>query len=298
MVDDPGGAEPTASSLLAEAVIRLHQAGVREAAFDAELLLRHLTGWDRAAVLTRGGERLGAGAVAEYRALVAQRARRRPLQHLTGRQAFWRHEFEVTPDVLIPRPETELLVEAALEALAGIPEPLVVDVGTGSGCIALSLAAERPDAVVHAVDISPAALDVVARNAERLGLAGRVTCHAGDLLAPVMALAGSVHVVVSNPPYVADEERASLEPEVRDHEPPAALFAAGGWRALYRRLAGEAATVLAPGGHLMAEVGQGMSAEVEALWAGQRLEVVGVRADLQGIPRVVVGRRPRATVRS
>jgi release factor glutamine methyltransferase len=226
-----------------------------------------------------------------FLSLTEERARRRPLQHLTGTQAFWRHEFLVTPDVLIPRPETELLVEAALEALQDVPSPLVVDVGTGSGCIALSLAAERRDAAVHAVDVSEAALAVARRNARRLGLEDHVLFHLGDILGSVRSLAGRVHLVVSNPPYVDASEAASLAPEVRDHEPALALFAPGDRYSVIRRLAPAAAAALRPDGFLILEVGLGMADEVRGICEASRLAVSQVRNDLQGIPRAIVARR-------
>src|SRR5438552_6870599 len=175
----------TVSALLDEAAAPLSAAGIATARLDAELLLRHVLGWDRASLIAREGEAVPPAAAALFRSAIGERARRRPLQHLTGVQAFWRHEFLVTPDTLIPRPDTEILVEAALGLLKDAVRPLIVDVGTGSGCIALSLAAARPDAEVHAVDVSRAALDVARGNATRLRLAGRVAFHEGDLLSPI-----------------------------------------------------------------------------------------------------------------
>ncbi len=240
--------------------------------------------------MSRTRETIAPETLSQYRDLVRERARRRPLQHLTGIQAFWRHEFLVTSDVLIPRPETELLVEAGLELLRGLSGPVVVDVGTGSGCIALSLAAERPDAVVHAVDLSTAALVVARENARRLGLLDRVVFHEGDLLEPVPSLAGTVSLVVSNPPYVDAGEASSLAPEVRDHEPAGALFPPGDRYSIYRRLAPAAAAALAPAGSLILEVGLGMADEVSRICESAGLAVGRVLPDLQGIPRVVVAR--------
>ena len=251
-----------------------------------------MLGWDRASLIAREGEAVPPAAAALFRSAIGERARRRPLQHLTGVQAFWRHEFLVTPDTLIPRPDTEILVEAALGLLKDAVRPLIVDVGTGSGCIALSLAAARPDAEVHAVDVSRAALDVARGNATRLRLAGRVAFHEGDLLSPIGSRAGRVDLVVSNPPYVSAEEWRGLEPEVRDHEPRLALVPAEGAPALYRRLLAAAGRVLRPGGSIAVEVGQGQSDEVARLAGAAGLEVGAVVADLQGIPRVVVARRP------
>ena len=280
----------TAAALLREAEQALRGAGIDSAGWDAERLLRHVLQWDRAAVLTRSAEKVAPDAQARLRDLVARRARRIPLQQLVGTQAFWRHEFLVTPDVLVPRPETELLVETALARLRGSERPVLVDVGTGSGCIALSLALERPDAEVHATEISGVALAVARENARRLGAASRVAFHEGDLLAPVSALAGRIALVVSNPPYVAEAERDALAPEVRDHEPALALFAGNDGLAVYRRLLPAAAAVLRPGGLLALEIGLGQADAVTRLCREAGLAVETVAADLQGIARVVVAR--------
>jgi len=276
---------------LEAAAARLTKAGVTEPALDAELLLRHVTGWDRATLLAETKAELGEPAAARYLALVDERARRRPLQHLTGVQAFWRHEFRVTPDVLIPRPETEVLVEAALGLLRSTSDPHVVDVGTGSGCIALSLAKELPNAEIHATEISLAALAVAEDNARRLGLADRVWFHLGDLLAPVPDLAGRLDMVVSNPPYVDPAEKGSLAPEVRDHEPALALFPAGDAYSVYRRLAPQAMRFLRPGGRLVLEVGQEMSRGVGEICREAGLTIERVIPDLQSIPRALVACR-------
>jgi release factor glutamine methyltransferase len=187
-----------------------------------------------------------------------------------------------------------LLVETGLEWLRGAPAPTVVDVGTGSGCIALSLAAERPDAVVHAVDVSARALVVARENARRLGLLDRVIFHEGDLLDPVRSLLGSVSLVVSNPPYVDESEASSLLPEVREHEPARALFPPRERYSVYRRLAPAAALALAPGGGLIVEVGFGMAAEVGRICESAGLPVSRVLPDLQGIPRALVAARTEA----
>jgi release factor glutamine methyltransferase len=278
---------------LAEAAARLAAAGVADADArrDAERLLRHVLGWDRATLVARGRDPISDAHREAFGALVAERERRRPLQHLVGTQAFWRHEFLVTPDVLIPRPETELLVEHGLGAIADVQAPVIVDVGTGSGCIALSLAAERPDAEVHATDVSPPALTVARRNAERLGLAGRVRFHRGDLLEPVAALAGRVALVVSNPPYVEAGEVPSLAPEVRDHDPRIALTPDEGPPSLYRRLFAQAAPLVATRGVVIVEIGAGQAGWVRATAEAAGLQVLRIVPDLQGIPRAVVSSR-------
>jgi release factor glutamine methyltransferase len=284
--------EQTVADALDKAAARLEGAGIESARLDAELLLRHVLGWDRADLVARGREAVPTGASDLFRAAIEQRALRRPLQHLTGVQAFWRHQFLVTPDVLIPRPETELLVELALESLRDVPSPVIVDVGTGSGCIALSLAHERPDAEVHAVDLSQAALRVARGNAARLGLADRVRFHHGDLLEPVRRLSGKVDLVASNPPYVPREEWAHLAPEVRDHDPRMALVPAEGVSALYARLVDMAAAIVRPGGWVLVELGAAAAGTIMETLARAGLVGVEVRPDLQGLPRLGRGRRP------
>jgi release factor glutamine methyltransferase len=278
----------TIAEALERAAEVLRGAGVPAPELDAERLLRHLLGWDRAKVLAERGASLEDAAALRLEALVRERAQRRPLQHLLGTQAFWRHEFLVGPEVLIPRPETELLVEEALRFLAGRERPVVVDVGTGSGCIALSLAAEREDVEVHAADASPEALEVARRNAERLALADRVSFHEGDLLDPLAALRGRVDLVLSNPPYVDPGSRPGLAPEVRDHEPALALFPQGDVYSFYRRLSAAAPRLLREGGGLVVEIGLGMEAEVVRILEEAGLTVTAVLPDLQGIPRAVL----------
>ncbi len=280
-----------AAALVKDAAATLAAAGVPAPEWDAERLLRHVLGWDRAALVASPAAGVPAEAEARFRALVARRAARVPLQHLLGSQAFWKHEFQVTPDVLIPRPETELLVETSLELLRDIERPLIVDVGTGSGCIALSLAFERPDAEVHAIDISAPALAVAVENARRLGLESRVAFHHGDLLEPVAHLAGRIDLIVSNPPYVDPGGLESLAPEVRDHEPTVALFPPGDPLSVYRRLASASASCLGPGGWLVVELGHGQAASVEALCRDDGLVPTGLCRDLAGIPRTLTVRR-------
>jgi release factor glutamine methyltransferase len=282
----------TVAELVAEGARALRNEGVPAPEWDAELLLRHVLGWDRASLLASPAAPVGEGLEREFRGLVARRARRVPLQQLIGFQAFWKHEFRVTRDVLIPRAETELLVEAALELLEGVARPLLVDVGTGSGCIALSLAAEREDAELHATDVSAPALEVARDNARRLGLAGRVVFHQGSLLEPLSGLAGRLELVVSNPPYVDPDERAGLEPEVREHEPELALFPPGDALSIYRRLVPDAFAGLRAGGALAVEIAPALEQGVADLFAAAGFEDVRVRNDLAGRARLVRGRRP------
>jgi release factor glutamine methyltransferase len=281
----------TAAALVSDAAATLAAAGVPAPEWDAERLLRHVLGWDRATLIANPDHPVPGPEEERLRALVGRRASREPLQYVLGTQAFWKHDFLVTPAVLIPRPETELLVETSLELLKDVERPLVVDIGTGSGCIALSLAFERPDAEVHATDISEPALGVARENARRLGLEGRVVFHHGDLLDPVAPLAGRIDLVVSNPPYVDPAEREGLAPEVRDHEPALALFPPGDPLSVYRRLARASASSLRPGGWLVVELGQGQASSVQAACRDEGLGPTRLDRDLVGIPRSLAARR-------
>jgi release factor glutamine methyltransferase len=281
----------TVNEALAKAAERLSAAGVEHASADAELLLRHVVGWDRASVVARGLEPLPDRERMRFFWLVEHRAARQPVQHLTGTQAFWRHDFVVGPEVLIPRPETEILVEQALRLVASVARPRIADVGTGSGCIAVSLAAERPDAVVVGSDISPTALRVAASNAARLLAASRVPFACADLTSAYRA--ESLDLVVSNPPYVTAAEWSGLAVEVRDHDPRRALVPDEGVPAIYARLVSDAARVLRPGGSVAVEVGAGQAEMVSGLAAAAGFVTVRRVTDLAGIPRVVIGARPR-----
>lgn len=245
------------------------------------MLLAHVLGLSRATLLTHPERLLTNGQYADYIALISRRARGYPLPYLTGRAEFCGLEFEVTPEVLIPRPETELLVELALEFR---PES-VVDVGTGSGCIAISLAVFLPNAIVYAIDISHAALAVAGRNAERHHVADRVHLLAGDMLSP---RPGPVDLIVSNPPYIPSAECALLPPSVRDYEPRLALDGGPDGLAFIRRLLKEAPTVLRPGGGMLIEIGatQGEAASDLARIILPQARVT-VHKDLAGRDRVL-----------
>lgn len=212
---------------------------------------------------------------------LAQRLARKPVSQIIGRRAFWRHDFTVTPDVLDPRPDTETLVAAALE----VPFARVLDLGTGSGCILISLLADRPSARGAGVDLSDAALAVARGNADRLGVADRAEFVRSDWCAGV---SGRFDLIVSNPPYIAAEEMAALQPEVRDHEPHMALTDGGDGLSVYRRLAQEAPAHLMPGGWLMVEIGPTQGAAVCAVFQAAGLETVSIRPDLDGRDRVVL----------
>lgn len=271
---------------------RLRLAGLSpaEADIDARLLAQHVLGWETARFLTSSHEPEPHGFAASYNPLVARRAAREPLPYITGRREFWDLTFEVSPAVLIPRPETELIVEAALERFPSCADPMTfVDACTGSGIVAIALARERPNARVIATDISQDAIDVARRNASRLGVDGRVQFVRGDLLAPI---AGPVDLITCNPPYVAEVSRPGLQPEVRDHEPPVALYGGRDGLRLVARTVAEAVPRLRRGGYLIFEFGFGQDVEIEALVAAQQdLALIGLRRDLQGIARTAVVRK-------
>lgn len=271
----------------------LQHAGISlsTAALDAELLARHVLQWDRATWLTRRDDPATADFEARYAAVMARRVAREPIAYIRGVQEFWGHEFHVTPAVLIPRPDTELIVEAAGGFLRGQPEARVVDIGTGSGCIAISLALEHPLAEIYATDISSDALAVARENASRLGV-DRLHFRRGRYLADTPR---PVDLIVTNPPYVAASERVALAPEVREHEPAAALFGGEDGLQDIRAILDVSSAALAPGGWLIIEVGynHGDRLRAEADRAAG-LELVDFRTDLQGVPRAAIIRRAAA----
>ena len=251
---------------------------------DAALLLCRVLGKDRAWLWTHPDVPLTDEQRARYEALLARRFRHEPMQYILGEQEFYGLRFAVNPHVLIPRPETELLVEAALKRIPPEQPARVVDVGTGSGAIAVALAHARPRAQLTAVDLSRPALHIAAANAHAHGVDVRFV--ESDLLA---AAAGErFDLVVSNPPYIANCE--ALEPQVRQYEPAEALFAGPTGLEVYERLIPQAAAVLAPEGWLLLEIGFGQSEKITSLLKGW--EAVSVEQDLQGIDRVLAARRP------
>jgi release factor glutamine methyltransferase len=267
--------------------------GIESARLDAECLLAAALGCDRLRLYLDFEKPVGAEERARFRELVRQRADERvPVAQLVGRKEFWSLPFEVTPDVLVPRPETETLVDWLLGRVREREAELrVLDLGTGSGAIAVALASELPKAHVTATDLSPAALAVAARNAERNGVADRVAFLAGDGFAPV---AGErFDLVASNPPYVALRDEAGLPPELR-HEPRAALFAGPDGTDLLRRLAAEVGEHLAPGGAAAFEVGEAQADTVARWLQAAGLREVGVVRDAAARPRVVTARAAEA----
>jgi release factor glutamine methyltransferase len=231
-----------------------------------------------------------------YRALVKRRAKLEPIAYIAGTKGFWKHDFAVDKRVLIPRPETERIVEEAAKALAARKEePLrIVDVGTGSGCIACSLAAEFPQATVVAIDASAEALEVAAANATTLGLRDRVKLVRGDLLAPLLARGSKVDLIVSNPPYIGTGERERMDEDVKLHEPELALFAGRDGLDLIRRLVVEAAQLLEPEGYLFVEHGDLQGPATRAIAEAAGLEQVTTLKDYSHLDRVLVARKPPA----
>ena len=259
-----------------------------EAAIDVDLYARTILGWDRARLLVERQAATPPQLEPRFSEWVERRRRREPSAYILGVREFWGLEFEVTRAVLIPRPETEFLVEEAVGLLPTLGEAAVADVGTGSGCVAVSIAHERPRCRVTATDISTTALDVARRNAARLGVADRVRFVATSYLNDVP---GPFDVITANPPYVKDGDKPALAPAVK-HEPEVALF--GGVEGL-RDITGvldAACLTLKPGGWLVMEFGYGQEEQVEALVAARApLTLRRVRADLQGIPRAAIIQR-------
>lgn len=273
------------SDVLRRAAAYLEHHGVESPRETAEILLIDVLDTDRAGVYARA-EGLTAREARMYGRALCQRCAGTPIQHLTGRQAFRRIEVDVRPGVFVPRPETEVLVGIALSALEGDQAPVVVDVGTGTGAVALALKDERPDSKVFATDVSPEAVELARENADRLQL--EVSVLEGDLLEPLPEeLRGWVDLVVSNPPYVTPEEYAGLPAEVRA-DPVLALV---GGIPVYERLAEQASRWLRDGGSLVVEIGAGQGLDVTRVLRG-RFSEVRVEPDLAGRDRVAVGRRP------
>jgi release factor glutamine methyltransferase len=300
---------------LREAIAHLEREHVPSASLAAELLLMHTLGRDRTFLYAHPEQELDAATCERYFSLIAQRASGVPTQHLTGRQEFWGLDFEVTPDVLIPRPETEHVIELALQRLraaaSGDTSPrnselCIADVGTGSGCIAIALAHELPNARITATDISPRALEVARRNAARHGVASRIAfaeCNLLDALlhesrvtnhpspSPGASESRLFDLIASNPPYIARKDAATLPREVREHEPDIALFAGEAGTEMYAPLIAEAAKLLKPGGLLVLELGYNSADHVSRLLETTEWSAVAITNDLAGIKRVASAQR-------
>lgn len=283
----------TLAQLQAEAVQRLIAAGIdaSEARTEARLLLSYASGLSREELYLQMHTVLLPAEAQLFGLLLLRRERREPLAYILGEREFYGLTFQVTPAVLVPRPETEFLVEAVMQRMQGHSSPRLVDVGTGSGIIAVALARHVPAASVFATDISPEAIAVALGNAQRHSVAEHIVFATGDLLAPITHDA-PFDAIVSNPPYIAPQEIETLKPEVRDFEPRIALGTHGDPLHFYRRLASEAPPLLSLGGLLAVEVGLGQAHDVARLWKQHGLTDIGTVRDYAGIERVVIGQAP------
>jgi release factor glutamine methyltransferase len=287
-------------SALKTSIAKLREANTASYTLAAELLLLHTLGRERTWLYTHPEAELSAAEEQTLFSLLARRIAGEPTQHLTGKQEFWGLEFEVTPDVLIPRPETEHVIEVALDRLAlreiragrtqltsgtGLR---IADVGTGSGCIAIALARELPAGTLYALDTSVAALEVARRNAARHAVAERIQFVESNLFS---AASSQFDLIVSNPPYIGRRSAATLPREVRDHEPAAALFGGEEGYELYAGLIAQSAERLGPTGILVLELGHDSLPAVEPLLDVSDWDRIGVSNDLAGIPRVIAAER-------
>lgn len=276
----------TLAEVLHAAQRTLSAAGIDDADIEAEVLLRHALGLDRSRLYASLRDDIDDARRREFDALLSRRLAHEPTAYITGHKEFYGLELETTPDALIPRPETELLVDEALR-LAPLDEPcVVVDVGTGCGAIAVALAAHLPRAVIYAIDASPAALALAERNAERLSLAGRIRFLLGDLLDP---LPEPADLVVANLPYVKTSDWQALPPEIRDHEPRSALDAGPTGTEVIEKLLAEAPRHLRPGGRLLVEIGWDEGDRLRQIarecFPGARVEI---KQDLASLDRLLV----------
>lgn len=294
--ENAGEAHPTSLSLLDRATRRLEAAGCAPPRRTAEWMLAEVLEASRAWLYAHADRLVNPDAARRFEAMVERRVQGEPLQHVLGHTSFYGLRIQVSPDVMVPRPETETVVERALDSLGDVDAPCLLDVGTGSGCIALALKHERPNATVHACDISPDALAVARANADALGLDVQFTQE--DVLADTVpeTLPSSLDVLVSNPPYIPDEEASALPPVVREYDPDLSLFAGEDPLRFYRALLPWASALCRPGGAVVCEVHAEYAEEVAALFRRGGLRAVRLRDDLSGRPRVVQGRRSGESV--
>lgn len=272
----------TASQALAEAVQRLKTADVPDAANDARILLAHALEIERSRLTLVLPDEIGIDPLAKFSRSIKARLTRQPVAQIIGQREFYGRSFNVTPDVLDPRPETELLVQTALNA----PFETVLDLGCGSGCILLSLLAENHAATGQGVDCSIAAIDVARGNATNLGLDERCNFNVSDWFSQVH---GSYDLIVANPPYITADEMADLAPEVRDHEPEIALTPGGDGLEAYRVITTQAMLYLKSRGHLIVEIGYQQAADVQALFDAALFDGITCLQDMNGHDRVVLG---------
>jgi release factor glutamine methyltransferase len=284
----------TIAETIQKAAGRLAAHKVPNARLDAELLLCHALGRDRAWLLIHMQDALDDRGLRIFEQAVDRRSVREPLQYIIGTQEFWGLPFKVTPDVLIPRPETEFVVEAALKAISGILAPVIIDLCTGSGCIAISIAKDVAQARIFATDRSDAALDIARQNARQNSVAERVRFLEGDLFSPLeeMDLRKGVDVIVANPPYIRNEELPTLQPEVRDFEPEMALIAGPEGTEVAERIIRQAPDYLRAGGSLIMEMGLGQTDALRKIAKETaKYGSVEIVKDLAGIDRVIAVQR-------
>lgn len=282
----------TVREIIFEATQRLEEAGIPSARLDAEVLLAFLLRCDKLAFIKNPDDHLSKKQWADFDRLIARRAGGEPVAYITGRKAFWSFTLEVNPSVLIPRPDTEVIVEEALAVLEQEPwsHPRILDIGTGSGAIALALACEAPGAAITATDISAAALKTAQKNAAALKPNHSIVFREGDLFESVD---GRFDLIVSNPPYIGAEEYKSLPAGVKNFEPEEALRAGQTGLEFYEKLIYQAHGYLAENGWLLLEIGARQEQEVRAIFEAHKdfYERIDVREDYAGLPRVIKGRR-------
>lgn len=285
----------TVGEALTWAVNKLEEFKIPDAREEAEFLLTHLLKRKRHELYLNPGLQLTDAEEDDFLSFIERRANREPAQYIAGETEFRGLAFKVTKDTLIPRPETELLIDEAVQAARSFKDKAItiIDLCTGSGCIAVSAAVELPESIVYATDISKAALKVAGENARRHGVEGRMIFIEGDLFWPLRDTDfKGAHIVITNPPYVSESEKDSLVPEVKDFEPHAALFGGADGLAVIKRIIKKAPDFLLPGGYLIMEIGWDQADKVKGLFeADGRYEGIKVRKDYGGVERIVVGRR-------
>lgn len=284
--------QPDVRKFLPDAIHELEQAGIDEARRNVEWMLEDVLGCNRAALYANMERKLAPEEVEKLQGMLARRKQREPLQYILGHSEFFGLCLTVSPEVLIPRPETEQVVEAALQRIEPVTAPRVLDVGTGSGCIALALKNERPDAEVFACDVSEMALSVARENAFQLNL-GINLIHADILLQESQGhLPRDLTLIISNPPYIPEIERESLAPEVKSFEPDQALFCGDDPYVFYRAIVGNLSSHLCPGGWVVFEAHAGYAEEVGTILDHEGFIAVSVKRDLAGHPRIIQAQRP------